>query len=44
LKNATRLHSKTSISRKILLEIYNTRNVYYSISSKFFLGEDVLEP
>ena len=38
-----RLHSKTSSPRKILFEIYSTRNVYYSIQNKIFLGEEVLE-
>jgi len=31
--------AKTSLPRKILLEVYNKRNVYYNISSKIFLEE-----
>ena len=38
-----RAGSKTSFPRKILLKIYSTRNVYYSVLSKIFLGDDVLE-
>jgi len=38
-----KLRFKTSSLRKVLLKIYNTRNVYYSIYSKIFLEEEVLE-
>jgi len=37
--NVLRLRSKTSLPRKILLEVYSKRNVYYNISSKIFLEE-----